>query len=155
MNGCTIGPTRSPGRFPPRHFRQTGSVTVESCIVISTSMVRTRRGPVIFLLKHRINDQLISNKPVEARPPAARAFPAKEGRLLSFFDCRQKICEVTDRPPVLKNASRIKQETWKFAEVHFSTGCLIEMRPNDRNSLPVGQNSRSMQVCVHLYTQVP
>jgi len=37
---------------------------------------------------------VIRNKPVEARPPSARTLPAKEGRLLSFFDCRRKISEV-------------------------------------------------------------
>jgi hypothetical protein len=37
---------------------------------------------------------VIGNKPVETRPPTARAFPAKKRRLLGFLDCLGKISEV-------------------------------------------------------------
>jgi hypothetical protein len=49
---------------------------------------------VVFAFQHGVDVYVIRNKPVEARPPSARSLPAKEGRLLSFSDCRRKVCEV-------------------------------------------------------------
>ena len=48
----------------------------------------------LLALDHGVDVQVIGNEPVEARPPAARFFPAKQGGLLSFPDCRRKISEV-------------------------------------------------------------
>jgi hypothetical protein len=63
-------------------------------MIPSISIVLPRRLTVVLALQHGVDVHVIGNKPVEARPPAARPFSAKEGRLLSFFDCRRKVFEV-------------------------------------------------------------
>jgi hypothetical protein len=63
-------------------------------MISSISVVWTRWLAVVFPLQHGVDVYVIRNEPVEARPPTARPFSAKEGRLLSFFDCRRKVCEV-------------------------------------------------------------
>jgi len=50
--------------------------------------------PVVLPFEHRINIPMIGNKPVEARPPATRAFSAKEGCGLSLLHSLCKIGEV-------------------------------------------------------------
>jgi len=60
----------------------------------SASVVWSSRGAVVIALDNGINVQVIGNEPIEARPPAVRPFPAKEGGLLSFLDCRSEISEV-------------------------------------------------------------
>jgi hypothetical protein len=60
----------------------------------SVSVAWSRRRAVVFALDNGVNVQVIGNEPVEARPPAARTFPAKEWGLLSFLDCRSEISEV-------------------------------------------------------------
>ncbi len=63
-------------------------------MVSSISVGRYRRGAVVFPLEDGVDVHVIRNEPVEARPSTARTLPAKKGGLLSFFDCRRKICEV-------------------------------------------------------------